>query len=252
MSSERSKIATATAVATAADSSPHAVEKRKLQNREAQRRYRENIKLKLKQAEMQMSNRPRPPSSHRSSLTKDSAPFNMDADSSNEDLMNNHDEASLAVAGRNGDQIGLGSNCSSPFMETDFITSFVETTPHIEFDLVSSPIASTNKRNSLGGCSQSNTTIAHLAARKGHHSMIRILFDFGIDLTTQDSSGQTSLHLAAAHGYPDTVLALIDVGVNVDIKNALGQTPLFIAVSMGQDSTVKALLQNGADVNINT
>jgi hypothetical protein len=118
MSSERSKIAAATAAA-AADSSPHAVEKRKLQNREAQRRYRENIKLKLKQAEMQMLNRPRPPSSsHRSSSTKDSAPFNIDADSSNEDVMNSHDEAGLAGAGGNG----LGSNCSSPFMETGTVS----------------------------------------------------------------------------------------------------------------------------------
>src|SRR3954467_12212642 len=121
MSSERSKIAAATAAA--ADSSPHAVDKRKLQNREAQRRYRENIKLKLKQAEMQMLNHPRPPSSsHRSSSTKDSVPFLTDADSSNEDVMNNHDEAGLAGAGGNGDQIGLGSNCSSPFMETGTVS----------------------------------------------------------------------------------------------------------------------------------
>jgi hypothetical protein len=72
---------------------------------------------------MQMlNNHPRPPSSHRSSSTKDSAPFNMDADSSNEDVMSNPDEAGLAAAGGNGDLIGLGSICSSPFMETGTVS----------------------------------------------------------------------------------------------------------------------------------
>jgi hypothetical protein len=76
----------------------------------------------------------------------------------------------------------------------------------IGFDLVGQPSRGSfdmrvdYSQNNPLGFSQSDTTIIHLAAQKGHQNIVRILSEFGVDLAAKDSSGQTSLHLAAAHG----------------------------------------------------
>lgn len=89
----------------------------------------------------------------------------------------------------------------------------------------------------------------HIAARKGYHTIVRILSESGVDISARDDSGQTPLHLAAANGHSETIVALLEAGAEVDVKNSQGHTPLFAAVSSGDELSVKTLLESGADPN---
>jgi hypothetical protein len=83
--------------------SPYVAERRKLQNREAQRRYRENIKRKLKDAEAQMKSS----SSSQRLITERQS--NNDAENIEEGMS----EDSTTY-----DLVGLGSLCSSPSLDS--------------------------------------------------------------------------------------------------------------------------------------
>ncbi|KAH6712423.1 ankyrin repeat-containing domain protein [Leptodontidium sp. MPI-SDFR-AT-0119] len=89
----------------------------------------------------------------------------------------------------------------------------------------------------------------HIAARKGYHTIVRILSESGVDISARDDSGQTPLHLAAANGHSETIVSLLEAGAEVDVKNSQGHTPLFAAVSSGDELSVKTLLESGADPN---
>ncbi|KAK0121761.1 hypothetical protein ONS95_010047 [Cadophora gregata] len=201
------------------------MERRKLQNREAQRRYRENIKRKLKIAERQLEDR--------GSLANVPQQF----------ATNCVNEVNLPSEAQNGIE---ALHCASPIFDFDWMT--LRPQCHIQdSDELASPPESSSiyspARTSAG------STLIHVAAWKGYHAIVRILSNSGVDVACKDYAGQTPLHLAAAHGHTNTIKALIEVGAEVDARNHQGQTPLFVAVNNGEDDSVRVLLESGADPN---
>ncbi|KAG0647950.1 Serine threonine-phosphatase 6 regulatory ankyrin repeat subunit B [Hyphodiscus hymeniophilus] len=194
----------------------HVAAKRKLQNREAQRRYRENIKRKLKIAESQM----------RVGLAQQVQSEKRNIESDVGEPCNLRDDLPALEN-------------LSPSSDFDWLSimRLKDTAPNLECRSQSE-----YNLNESTAYSQSGSTVLHLAAQKGYEKIVRILLDSGMDITAKDDSGETSLHLAAALGHNDTVMALLEAGVEVDIENTHGQTALFVAVNNGQDSTAKVLL----------
>ncbi|XP_004404365.1 PREDICTED: ankyrin repeat domain-containing protein 6 isoform X5 [Odobenus rosmarus divergens] len=69
-------------------------------------------------------------------------------------------------------------------------------------------------------------TPLHLAANKGHLSVVQILLKAGCDLDVQDDAGDTALHVAAALNHKKVVKILLEAGADGTIVNNAGQTPL--------------------------
>ncbi|XP_070552276.1 ankyrin repeat domain-containing protein 46-like [Ptychodera flava] len=80
---------------------------------------------------------------------------------------------------------------------------------------------------------------AHMASCRGSAECLRILDEFGCDVTAADNLGNTPLHLC---GHIETVNFLSEHGVQVNQINKHGQTPLMMAERRGVDREVLALL----------
>ncbi|OWO99403.1 hypothetical protein B2J93_8800 [Marssonina coronariae] len=212
-------------------------ERRRIQNREAQRRYRENIKRKLRMADV----RNRPPISRRSN----SWPAQASAgDKSGEPTPVQEIEY---FDGEND----LNPLNSFPSLDMEWPWySFAGIHDHAkEPGNYSQPDGTSTETLEF---SPNSSTIIHLAAKKGYHNIVRMLSEAGVDVSVKDDTGQTSLHLAALCGHSDTVLVLLDAGADIDAENQQGQTALFMAVDSGQECTVKILLEAGANPNVKT
>jgi ankyrin repeat protein len=60
--------------------------------------------------------------------------------------------------------------------------------------------------------------------------------------------GMTGLHLAAKRGHSAVAKLLIEYGANVQALTSIGLTPLHIAAHNGHIDTAEILIQNGVDV----
>ncbi|KAK8765283.1 hypothetical protein V5799_032119 [Amblyomma americanum] len=90
----------------------------------------------------------------------------------------------------------------------------------------------------------------HLAAHKGHRSLVRLLLTAGAPRARGDARGRTPLHFSAAQspstGVLATLLGRMDAG-QVDIRDALKQTALHKSALACQPENMAALLKRGAN-----
>ena len=69
-------------------------------------------------------------------------------------------------------------------------------------------------------------TPLHLAANKGHLSVVQILLKAGCDLDAQDDAEDTALYIAAALNHKKVVKILVEAGADGTIVSNAGRTPL--------------------------
>lgn len=79
--------------------------------------------------------------------------------------------------------------------------------------------------------------------------IVRLLIDYGADVTARDTTHSTPLHLASFSGIPEIVQILIEKGSDVNAQNETNLTPLHKAALLGCAESVQLLINNGADVN---
>uniref|UniRef100_A0A8C5L6L9 Ankyrin repeat domain-containing protein 6 n=1 Tax=Jaculus jaculus TaxID=51337 RepID=A0A8C5L6L9_JACJA len=91
-------------------------------------------------------------------------------------------------------------------------------------------------------------TPLHLAANKGHLSVVRILLKAGCDLDVQDDGEQTALHRATVVGNTEIITALIQEGCALDRQDKDGNTALHEASWHGFSQSAKLLIKAGANV----
>jgi ankyrin repeat protein len=91
-------------------------------------------------------------------------------------------------------------------------------------------------------------TPLHIAAKGGHHLVVRRLLDRNADVRTATTTGAVPLHFAAASGSGETIALLVGRGADVNAREReWGQTPLMFAAGSGRTEAVKVLLARGAD-----
>ncbi len=69
-------------------------------------------------------------------------------------------------------------------------------------------------------------TPLHQAARSGDQDMVRLLLEFGADLTARDPGGATPLHHAAYFGHPQVAQELLASGADPEAKDGAGYRPI--------------------------
>ncbi|KAL8915734.1 MAG: hypothetical protein Q9172_006710 [Xanthocarpia lactea] len=92
-------------------------------------------------------------------------------------------------------------------------------------------------------------TALHRAVCARHGAITRLLLQQGADATKQDGNGQTCLHLAVQNGWEDSVKLLLESKVDPSMKDALGQTALYQAVQCENIPMARLLLESSIDVN---
>jgi|TARA_B110000305_G_scaffold155452_1_gene172146 hypothetical protein len=85
----------------------------------------------------------------------------------------------------------------------------------------------------------------HIAAKRGHEAVVKVLIDAGADVNIR-SHGGTPLFLAALFGCTQVVHQLIKAGANVHLSDRNGLTPLAMAKNNGHCGCEKALIEAGA------
>ncbi|XP_005362005.1 ankyrin repeat domain-containing protein 6 [Microtus ochrogaster] len=91
-------------------------------------------------------------------------------------------------------------------------------------------------------------TPLHLAANKGHLSVVQILLKAGCDLDLQDDGDQTALHRAAVVGNVEIITTLIREGCALDRQDKDGNTALHETAWHGFSQSAKLLVKAGANV----
>lgn len=84
----------------------------------------------------------------------------------------------------------------------------------------------------------------HLAAFRGHQSVVSFLVDEHADIEVIDNSGKTPLMLAAMEGHEGIVADLIKLGADLNVQDMHGNSALFLAVHRNHSSTARLLLEH--------
>ena len=87
---------------------------------------------------------------------------------------------------------------------------------------------------SMGQLSDAGEAAVHLAARRGHMGMLKVMAEKGVDLNLAKDAparaGMTPLHEACAAGRGDVVKMLMDAGADDTRKDLEGETPAHAAL----------------------
>ncbi len=90
--------------------------------------------------------------------------------------------------------------------------------------------------------------LLHIAAEKGHESIVRTLLESDIEINQGDSSGATALHLAARHHHNGILKLLVESGADVNATDLAGWTPVHETAEVGNAAGMKFLLMYGANM----
>ncbi|XP_069344315.1 ankyrin repeat domain-containing protein 6 isoform X4 [Eulemur rufifrons] len=93
-------------------------------------------------------------------------------------------------------------------------------------------------------------TPLHLAANKGHLSVVQILLKAGCDLDVQDDGDQTALHRATVVGNTEIIAALIQEGCALDRQDKAGNTALHLACQNSHSQSTRVLLLGGSRADL--
>ncbi|XP_045127490.1 85/88 kDa calcium-independent phospholipase A2-like isoform X2 [Portunus trituberculatus] len=93
-------------------------------------------------------------------------------------------------------------------------------------------------------------TPLHLAVKKGHLEVIRVLMEKNVTIDSVDVKGNSVFHVAATSNEAIIKLVTRKSSRLLNTPNGAGKTPLHLACEGDKPECVKALLCAGADVNV--
>ncbi|KAL2202079.1 ankyrin [Sarocladium strictum] len=206
-------------------------ERKKQQNRIAQRNYRYNQKKRLQALE---------------DAARECGVISGSSD------MSDSDTPSTAVSHLNLLPTGMQRNFrfGAPSTITTPMTTGVQDTFQIAQYPAIGDTASDVPDIPISPVFPSNCTPLQIAIQTRNQTMTQIFLSKGADVLRQNSSGATALHLASATGQIELVSTVLAAGGRVNDADHSGETPLFKAAQEGNPETVKLLLESGADPNV--
>lgn len=69
-------------------------------------------------------------------------------------------------------------------------------------------------------------TPLHCAAHQGNKDCVRLLLQYGADVTKVNREGKSALHLAAAQNRAAIVQMLLEAGADANLQDQVGMTPV--------------------------
>ena len=93
----------------------------------------------------------------------------------------------------------------------------------------------------------------HLAAEKGHATIIEILADkFKASIFERTKDGSTLMHIASLNGHTDCATMLFKKGVFLHMPNKDGARSIHTAARYGHVGIINSILQKGEKVDVST
>ena len=104
----------------------------------------------------------------------------------------------------------------------------------------------------------SSFSALHVACGEGLDDAVKVLLDFGADMSAKNEAGLTPMHLASMHGHHKCIRSLLkhveaddsETSSNVNAVTWMGETPLFYAVQQGFLDAAEILIAAKADTNL--
>ena len=93
-------------------------------------------------------------------------------------------------------------------------------------------------------------TALQLAASKGHLPIVKVLFDAGADINSQDIYGISPLMWVVEEAKIEVISFLVEHGADLNLQRANGLTALMSTWAGGREKAVEILLEAGADTKI--
>ncbi|XP_009812042.2 CARD- and ANK-domain containing inflammasome adapter protein [Gavia stellata] len=109
-----------------------------------------------------------------------------------------------------------------------------------------SELEKTLKDNDINALNSSSETLLHVAAAKGHLTIMEYLISKGAKTDVKDKKGRTPLHRAAEKGHGDTVKVLLRCGAYVYSLDREGESPLHLAARNNHSHILKMFLKEEA------
>ncbi|OXB64557.1 hypothetical protein ASZ78_016009 [Callipepla squamata] len=109
-----------------------------------------------------------------------------------------------------------------------------------------SELEKTMKDNDINALNSSNETLLHVAASKGHLTIMEYLISKGAKLDVMDLKGRTPLHRAAEKGHGDAAEVLLHYGAHMYSLDKEGKTPLHLAAQNNHSHVLKMFLREEA------
>ncbi|KAM7220097.1 ankyrin repeat protein [Rhypophila decipiens] len=230
-----------------------AKERKRLQNRLAQRTYRQNQKQRLRLLERAIEQ-----------VTSKSLTLNLDANTVTTAPTDTLQQTCNALQAWS-DTNTTAAAATAVMTPSPVLHVPENTNTHVEswdMNLVFSPLL-----DDVGGAAEQPEpdvrphtsgggarTALHLAVSSENESLARVLLQHGADTERRDSHGQAALHMAARLGSRTMVQLLLEDAwmATVDSRDNLGRTALFPAVLSGSEAVVKLLLDAPASLDPNS
>ncbi|OHE91570.1 hypothetical protein CORC01_13118 [Colletotrichum orchidophilum] len=92
-------------------------------------------------------------------------------------------------------------------------------------------------------------TVLHAAIVHGNEAIVKLLLEKGGDLNALTQQRKDTLHLAVESNQMNIVRLVLKAGANVNSVDGCGHSALFKAIFGGNEDMVRLLLDFGADVN---
>ncbi|KAK1635572.1 ankyrin repeat-containing domain protein [Colletotrichum phormii] len=92
-------------------------------------------------------------------------------------------------------------------------------------------------------------TVLHAAVVHGNEAIVKLLIEKGGDLNALTQQRKDTLHLAVESNQMNIVRLVLKAGANVNSVDGCGHSALFKAILGGNEDLVRLLLDYGADVN---
>jgi ankyrin repeat protein len=87
----------------------------------------------------------------------------------------------------------------------------------------------------------------HSVAFRGDVDLVWLLAESGADVDARSGDGSAPIHYAVRGGHPNVVISLVNLGAEIELGDGMGNTALLLAASSGFTDLVDALLDLGAD-----